>query len=273
MSSTETPSDARFAVLPTCRICWAVGAVHGRAETLAHLHKRLDRLIQPGDCLVYLGNLLGHSDAVAQAVDEALRFRRRVLAMPGMEPGDVVFLRGGQEEMWHRLLQIQFAANPGEVLDWMLAHGLAGTLAAYGGDAAQGRDAARRGAVALTDWTNRMRAQMRHHDGHVAFMSALKRGAYTQNNALLFVNAGLDPRRPLVEQTDSFWWSGNEFDAMTRPYAPFHRIVRGFDARRRGISIRPHAVSLDSGCGFSGSLSAMGFDADGEIVETVEVPD
>lgn len=273
MSRPELPHDVRFAVLPVRRVCWAVGAIHGRAETLACLHRSLDRLIQPGDSLVYLGNLLGHSDAVALAVDEALRFRRRILSMPGMEPADVVFLRGGQEEMWHRLLQIQFAPNPGEVLDWMLAHGLAGTLAAYGGDASQGRDAARRGAVALTEWTNRIRTQMRQHDGHVAFMSALKRSAYTQNNILLFVNAGVDPARPLTEQSDSFWWSGNEFDSMSEPYAPFRRVVRGFDAKRRGVSVRPHAVSLDGGCGFSGSLAAMGFNPDGEIVETLEVID
>ena len=41
-----------------------------------------------------------------------------------MFPIDIVYLRGQQEEMWHRMLQIQFAPNPKEVLPWMLQQGV-----------------------------------------------------------------------------------------------------------------------------------------------------
>jgi len=141
---------SRFADLGQPRRIWAVGAAHGEAARLAALHAEIGLRFVPGDRLVYLGSILGRSRTVIEAVDEALAFRRTILARPGVLAGDIVFLRGAQEEMWHKLLQLQLAPNPSEVLAWMLRQGVEATLRAYGGDPQQGLDAARQGAVALT---------------------------------------------------------------------------------------------------------------------------
>ena len=101
-----------------------------------------------GDRLVYLGNCLGHGAEVRGAIDELLGFRRQILARPGMFPFDIAYLRGAQEEMWQKLLQLQFAPNPREVLGWMLEHGVGATLSAYGGSIQQGIVAARDGPLA-----------------------------------------------------------------------------------------------------------------------------
>ncbi len=121
----------KFAVLRNADRIWAVGSIHGDTHRLGALHDRLaERFRPPGDRLVYLGNYLGRGPDVAGTVDELLDFRRRVIALPNMFASDVVFLRGGQEEMWQKLLQLQFAVNPREVLDWMLGQGLGATLSA-----------------------------------------------------------------------------------------------------------------------------------------------
>jgi serine/threonine protein phosphatase 1 len=263
-------SDPKFAILRPGGRCWAVAAIHGEAARLGALHGQLAPRIRPGDNLIYLGNMLGLGGAVAETVEEVLRFRRAFMARPGVFRDDVAYLRGSQEEIWHKLLQIQFATNPGEVLTWMMDQGVGATVAAYGGDPKDGFDATKRGAVALTDWTGKLRQAMSARDGHNALMSALRRAAYVADNSLLFVHAGIDVNRPLSEQTDSFWWGGNDYDAITAPYGAFRHVVRGFDPRHRGLKAKDVTITIDGGCGFGGPLLAVCFDATGRSVDTIE---
>src|SRR5215470_8748830 len=121
-----------FAILRRARRIWAVASIHGEADRLDAVHHALWARFAPGDRLVYLGNILGRGPAVRDTVDLLLEFRRHLLARSGMFAYDIAYLRGSQEEMWDKLLQLQFAPNPREVMDWMLAQGIAATLAAYG---------------------------------------------------------------------------------------------------------------------------------------------
>jgi serine/threonine protein phosphatase 1 len=262
--------DQKFAILHPTERCWAVAAVHGEAARLRELHGRLGQRFRPGDNLIYLGNVLGRGAHIAETVDEALSFRRSVLARPGVFADDIHFLRGAQEEMWHKLLQIQFARNPAEILRWMSDQGIGATLAAYGGRIEDGLDAGMQGAVALTAWTSRLRAAMRGRQGHNAFMSALRRAAFTADDTLLFVHAGIDPDRPLSEQADSFWWGGYDFERADFRYGSFRRVVRGFDSRNRGVEIGSVTATIDGGCGQGGPLVAACFGAGGEVLEMIE---
>ena len=265
------PDKDVFATVPAGRRAWVIASVHGEAERVRALHSLLKDHIQTGDSLIYLGNLMGHGPQVFEAIQEILLFRRALLARPGADCADIIFLRGRQEEMWHRLLQIQFAVNPSQVLKWMLDHGVESTIKAYGSTAAEGIYAASKGAIALTEWTSRLRATMRAADGHNALMSALRRAAYTEGQTLLFVNAGIDVSRPLSQQFDSFWWGATPFDSVTASFNGFRRVVRGFDSRHRGVVEQEWTVSVDGGCGFGGPLFALCFDANGGPIETLQV--
>ena len=108
--------NGRFARLRAARRVWAIAVVDGEARRLAHLHDAISERFQVGDRVVYLGNYVGRGGVVFATVDELLDFRRRVLGRPGGAACDVVFLRGAQEEMWQKLLQLQFAPNPGGLL-------------------------------------------------------------------------------------------------------------------------------------------------------------
>ena len=44
---------------------------------------------------------------------------------------DIVFLRGAQEEMLSKLLQLHIAPNPTEILDWVFSHGVDQTIISY----------------------------------------------------------------------------------------------------------------------------------------------
>jgi serine/threonine protein phosphatase 1 len=265
----EPSSDReKFARLTGGVRVWAVASLHGEAARLIRLHDDLTRRIASSDRIVYLGNYVGIGGEVHETMDELITFRRWLLARAGIFTCDVVHLRGAQEEMWSKLLQLQFAPNPGEVLSWLLDHGAAATLAAYGGDAKQGFLAAREGPMALTRWTASLRAKVAASPGHQPFTSSLRRAAYS--DSLLFVHAGIDTGRPLAAQSDSFWWNAAAFGRIDKPYQEFRRIVRGFDPAHAGLVLGDFTASVDAGCGFGGTLVAACFDPQGALVDQLE---
>ena len=259
-----------FATFRGARRVWAVAAIHGEAERLNALHAMLGERFRDGDRLVYLGNFMGHGAAIGATIDAMLLFRRQLMAAPGMFACDIAYLRGQQEEMWHKLLQLQLAVGPADVLSWMLEQGLEATLAAYGGDAETAGRRARSGALELARWTNELRQRMQDRGGHVELMASLRRAAFTEDGALLFVHAGIDRKRPLDAQGDAFWWNSDTFGELDAPFAGYRKIVRGFEPEHSGIHIGPFSASIDAGCGFGGPLACVCFGADGEEIERLE---
>lgn len=264
--------ESRFATLYRPARVWAVAAIHGQADRLKALHAMLGEKFAPGDRLVYLGNYLGLGNAIRETVDELLLMRRRLLARAGRyEPQDFVYLRGAQEEMWSKLLQLQFAPNPREILEWLLDHGVGPTIEAYGSTLASARGHTRDGPLAITKWTSMLRNAVHRNPGHYDIMAAFKRAALTDNGALLFVHASVDPSRPLSMQGDIFWWDTGGFDALAEPFNGFTKVIRGYDHKRRGVNLdHPHAVTIDGGCGFGGPLVAVCFSPSGEVVDRIE---
>lgn len=253
---------------------WAISAIHADAEKLVQLHDALLDRIMPGDRLVYLGNYIGYGPKPLETMQELLTFRRLVLSMPGMVSNDLLYLRGGQEEMWQKLLQLQFAPNPSDVLLWMLSKGIGSTLEGYGISPHDGIMAAQEGVMALTRWTNSIRDAIRKQPGHDMFNTQLKKAAYTHTameGSLLFVNSGINPTSSLDKQGDNFWWSQHNFDAIVLPYDPFSKVIRGYDPKHNGIRMNCVTATIDGGCGFGGSLNSAGFDMNGDLIDLIEI--
>lgn len=262
----------RFARLGRPTRIWAVPAIHGQVDQLVALHRALAARFRPGERIVYLGNMIGHGSETLATIDELVRFRREIIARPEVFHVDIAFLRGAQEEIWRKLLQIQFAPNPAEVLHWMLTQGAKPVVRAYGGDPEAGLSAARTGPMALTRWTNGLRQMLRQTPGHVAFFSEIRRAAVTEYtdadidadaNAIntLLVSAGVSTSIPLAEQGETLWFGGRRFQDIDQPIEGFGRLVRGRCLGRGGISsgnihgspvIGPVAACLDTGCGPAG---------------------
>jgi hypothetical protein len=286
------PPPARVARLTHASRVWAVAAVRGDAARLSRLHAALETRVWRGDRLVYCGNLIGVGPDVAGTVREALLFRRAVIARPGFEADDVVFLRGAQEEMLHRLLRIQYAPGPAaavEALRWMEAHGIGPTLAAYGSSVAEGLRVAGQGPVEKARWTGALTAAIRAAPGHDALLSSLRRAACTvpvdlagEAPGVLFVAAGLNPERPFETQGDAFWWDEAGFERAAAgvpapegeegmyPWGGFARLVRGACSRHDGPLAAGWGLTLDAGCGLGGALVAACLAPTGEVIEVIE---
>ena len=259
----------KFVDLGRPRRIWAIASIHSQPDRLRVVQGQLARRFIAGDRLVYLGNMIGWGAETGRTIDALLRFRVSLLARPGVLASDIVYLRGAQEEMWRKLLQLQLAPDPPEVLDWMLRHGLAGTLAGYGGSVEHGVLAARSGPVILGRWTQALRQTMLGQPGHDALFSALRRAAFCREgqhdgadaqksdtptsgvqpsgSGALFVSAGLDPRRPLHRQGDNFWWGGAALTKLDTPFGGFARVVRGYDPTHAGLLQSDYLLSLDGG--------------------------
>ncbi|GAB4365257.1 MAG: hypothetical protein Kow00114_22430 [Kiloniellaceae bacterium] len=273
----------KFTRLRAARRIWAVSSVHGDLEALNRLHRAMIPQLQPGDKLVYLGNLIGRGVRSAETLDCLLRFRSLFLARPDAFACDIVHLRGSQEEMWQKLLQLQFATDPRAVLQWMLDQGVAASLESYGISAADSLREAAAGPRQLTRWTGALRERIQARPGHWQLLGSLRRAAYTDHqdasgteaaantgSGLLFVNAGLDPSRPLEAQKDSFWWGSAAFAGIDTPYGGYRRVVRGFCPQHPGLALGDFTATVDAGCGFGGPLLAACFASDGDVVGQIE---
>ena len=262
--------ERKFAQLRGARRVWAIAAINGAAQRLMRLHDAISNRFQAGDRVVYLGNYVGQGDAVIATINELLDFRRRVLGRQRGFACDVAFLRGAQEEMWQKLLQLQFAPNPGDVLQWMVSAGMEATVRAYGGDLRQGFAATRDGPRMITRWTGALRNVMNATPGHTTLFSALRRAAFAEELGVLFVHAAVDPTRPLAAQGDAFWWGRDDILELRSSFEGFRRIVRGTDREQRSFIERDFAVSLNGGTGRFGRLTAACFGAGGEVLELIE---
>jgi len=261
----------KFGSLNLSKRVWAVSSIHGELDCLMELHDALVSRWRLGDRLIYLGNYLGPGPDIKGVLDELLSFRINRLCQEGMIAQDIVFLRGAQEEMWRKLLQIQLAPNPATVFDWMIERGIGGTLEAYGETEEDVRKYFREGTLATTKWTSRLRGKIQSNLGHNDLLISLRRAAFTENGELLFVHAGVNTSRSIIEQSDSFWWESPHFGEIDKPYAGFKKIIRGFDAAHGGLVETDHTVTIDGGCGYGGPLKAACFTLDGGIDDQLSI--
>ena len=197
----KADSRSGFVNLGNPKQIWAIPAIHSAAQDLACLHDNILKHIKPGDRVVYLGNYTGYGDNAIACINEILAFRRMVLSIRGIIPSDIVYLKGMQEEMLSKLMQLQFASNASDVLLWMLGNGLNATLSDYDISPHDGIEACRRGIMDITRWTQKIRSNIRVHAGHEDFMVSQKRAAYTcvdkNTSPLLFVHAGINTGKEL----------------------------------------------------------------------------
>jgi len=263
----------KFGCLDQAKRIWAVGAIHGEAEALNILHQKLNARFQMGDRLVYLGNYFGNNPTAIETLNELLLARRKFMAAhETSKPDAFVYLRGAREEMLSKLLQLQFAPNPAEVMDWLLGHHLGPVIECYGTPAHVARAIAREGMVSISKWTGSLRRTINHHPGHGTLLSSLRRAAFTRQGTILFVHASVDVSRPLNMQKDNFWWDNGRFDDIDTAYNGFSRIIRGYDHANGGLRLQqPHTATLDGGSGRGGGLNAVCFSPEGDALDHLSV--
>ena len=225
-------NDNNFQEFSNTERIWAVGSLHSSIESFQSIKKYILSNFKSGDKLIFLGNLIGYNDKSKEIITDVLSLRFNLMANFNVNHEDVVFLRGAQEEMFSKLLQLQTAPNPSEIIDWIFSHGVDQTLVSYNFEPDQFKNIATQGTIRIHKLTSKLNRKISDTPGHKDFFSNLKHAAFTNNMEVLFVNRGVDLSRPLSAQNDCFWWGYQNFSLINKPYNTFLRIVRGYQSNQ-----------------------------------------
>ena len=225
-------NDNKFQQFIKTQRIWAIGSLHSSIESFQSIKKYILSNFRNGDKLIFLGNLIGLNNKSKEIISDVLSLRFKLLANFKLDHEDVVFLRGAQEEMFSKLLQLQTAPNPSEIIDWIFSHGVDKTVLSYNFEPEQFRNVATQGTIQINKLTSKLNKKISETPGHKEFFSNLKHAAFTENMEVLFVNRGVDLTRPLSAQNDCFWWGYQNFSQINKPYNSFRRIVRGYQSNQ-----------------------------------------
>ena len=124
--------QSNFSELDKASRLWAVGSIHSNLESFQSIKKFILTNFKQNDKLIFLGNVIGLGDFSKETLSSVLDLRFNLMSKFKLKPKEVVFLRGAQEEMFNKLLQLQIAPNPIEIINWLFEHGVDSTLKSYG---------------------------------------------------------------------------------------------------------------------------------------------
>ena len=212
---------------------WAIGSIHSNLKSLKLIKSHIVSNFEKNDVLIFLGNIIGLGNRAAETISNVLSLRFNLMAKYQLNNEDIVFLRGAQEEMFHKLLQLQTAPNPQEIIEWIFTRGVDKTLESYKFNPKEIKKIASQGTMQISKWTSKLNLATISKAGHKEYFSNLKHAAFSESKKILFVNRGVDVTRPLSAQNDCFWWGYQNFSLINKPYNSFQRIVRGYQSEHK----------------------------------------
>ena len=224
--------ESNFVELKGTGRIWAIGSIHSNIKAFNSIKKFIINNFEQDDKLIFLGNVIGLGNSSKETLSSILELRLNLMAKFKMKPSEIVFLRGAQEEMFSKLLQLHIAPNPVEIVNWMFEHGVDKTLDSYGFSKEETISVSSSGTVVISKWTSKLNQILQENSGHKEFFLNLKHAAYSSSKKILFVNRGVDIKRPLSAQNDCFWWGYQDFSKINKPYNSFVRIVRGYQSNQ-----------------------------------------
>ena len=223
-------NTSNFVELNQSKKIWAIGSIHSKLNSFNSIKDFILKNFDKKDKLIFLGNIIGLGDKSKETLTSVIDLRFQLMSKYKLKPESIVFLRGAQEEMFTKLLQLQLAPNPIEIVQWMYEHGVDKTINSYGFVEEDLKKIATSGTLKISKWTSSLNKELQNNQGHKEYFLNLKHAAYSQSKKILFVNRGVDITRPLSAQNDCFWWGYQNFSKLVNPYKTFLRIVRGYES-------------------------------------------
>ena len=149
-------SDNKFQEFKNINRIWAIGSIHSSINSFKSIKDYILVNFQKGDKIIFLGNLIGFRSKSKEIISEVLKLRFSLMAKFNLNHEDIVILRGAQEEMFSKLLQLQIAPNPIEIIDWIFSHGVDQTVLSYDLEPEQFRSIATQGTIQINKLTSKL---------------------------------------------------------------------------------------------------------------------
>ena len=225
--------ETHFIEITNSKKLWAIGSIHSKLEAFNSIKKYLLKNFGKNDCLVFLGNVIGLGQESKKTLSSVIDLRNQLMAKFFLKSNKIIFLRGAQEEMFLKLLQLQTAPNPYDIIHWMFEQGVDFTIKSYGYSKEDIINISTQGSLAISKWTSKLNQTLSDEPGHKQYFANLKHAAFGESKKILFLNRGVDVSRPLSAQNDCFWWGYQNFSDLNKPYKTFIRIVRGYKSSEK----------------------------------------
>jgi len=235
-------NTSNFVEIKKTNKLWAVGSIHSNLKSFNSIKKFILNNFAPNDKLIFLGNIIGLGENSKETLSSVIELRFNLMSKFKIKPESIIFLRGAQEEMFSKLLQLHIAPNPSEIVEWMFDHGVNQTIKSYGFSEEEVKNIASSGTIKISRWTASLNRALQFNPGHIQYFLSLKHAAYSHTRKILFVNRGVDITRPLSAQNDCFWWGFQNFSSINKPYKTFLRIVRGYESEH----LNPQEISKNN---------------------------
>ncbi|WP_225873909.1 metallophosphoesterase family protein [Terrihabitans soli] len=232
-ATSQGPGVTVYPPAPVGTTIYVVGDVHGRADLLEIIHRRIDRDTQDskGRVLeVYLGDYIDRGGDSAKTIAKLVKRR---------EQHELVCLRGNHEDMLLGFLQ-----DPG-CLDAWLRLGAGSTLASYG--------------VNVGTLASRSRRQVHTEllanlpQEHADFLETLP--SHYEIGGYFFAHAGVRPSVDLQKQSE------NDLTTIRADFlehtGDFGRIVVHGHTPVVAPEFRPNRINIDTGAFATGTLTCL----------------
>jgi serine/threonine protein phosphatase 1 len=239
-AKTAQPDPLPDAAIPAGRRLYAIGDIHGRADLLEDLLRRIDAddaARGPSETtLIFLGDLIDRGPESARVVERLMRVKA--------EHPRTRILLGNHEEVF---LQALRDGSLG-ALRYSLRIGGDATVLSYG----LTDDEYKKTTFEQLYEIVRERVPVAHLEFMESFEDMIVIGDYA------FVHAGVRPDRPLAQQkVNDLRWIRDDFLDYR---GLLQKIVVHGHSITAEVEIRPHRIGLDTGAYSSGVLTAMGFE-------------
>ena len=220
--------DRRKASVPEGQRIYAIGDIHGRADLLAQLNRKIGEdaaTAPPGTkkTIVYLGDYVDRGLDSKGVIDHFL--------MDPMEDFESIHLKGNHEDILLCFLE-DISIGPG----WFDIGGDA-TLLSYGVRIPAGLSSAQRFEHVWKEFRTRIPPD------HLSFLSGLQ--LMHQSGDYVFVHAGIKPGVPLERQrSNDLMWIRGEFLDSRQDHGKV--IVHGHRPTKQP-DIQNHRIGIDTG--------------------------
>jgi len=221
--------------VPENQRIYCIGDIHGRADLLSHLHKKIQIDVEPfkgKKTIVYLGDYVDRGDQSRQVIE--------ILLSDPLEDFEAVYIKGNHEQA-----MLDFIEYPDAAAAW-LSFGGREALNSYGIPLAYIPPTSKLAEIA-------QKLDETLPDSHRAFM--LNTQYSWQCGSYTFVHAGIRPGVPLDQQSpEDLLWIRDDFLRCTQSYGTI--VVHGHSISEFP-ELLPNRIGIDTGAYSTGVLTCL----------------
>ena len=160
---------SNFVELNKSNKIWAIGSIHSNLRSFNSIKKFILNNFEKNDKLIFLGNVIGLGSNSKETLNSVIDLRFHLMSKFKLDQESIVFLRGAQEEMFSKLLQLQLAPNPIEIIEWMYDHGVNETIKSYGFLEEEVKNVVTTGTINISKWTMSLNKALQMNPGHTEY--------------------------------------------------------------------------------------------------------